>query len=509
MQTPPTPARQQAMPTDQAFTSDATQTIMEWLAAPPCTDLTDEAAKLNQQLDALHSPTIQSSQFHNCIELFYSRVLRLCIEHRRELRSQSLPLQAALLNRARNVADGLKRVALGFERVLTDTDARAGTPQKRLNETASARALRLLGEHFLTMSQAGMDMEPEIWRIAYRLYALSRVELGTLEPAGSPVETALFAYKRVLAMVSLEPQGLSPGELDWAAEYLARISGQVHVQEQRPPGTDGAWYWLDPYSGAEPQACVRRDPPEGKALLFFSTTGLARRAGEQLARHEGGRGDNELGIDPNFPGVQPASLLERLRQRWASPPKREQSRRKQDYQVEACVGLPNIWAVLHSKDSHPQSLVSHWTVINESPGGYAIMQLQGRCSGLSAGMAVALRRDAGDPWHLCVVRWIRSDSAEHVEIGLQMVSRGAIPVQVGFRSSESASSMSCALVLPVLPALRQHQAIMAPAGTYISRRFSLVSDIDRIYIAQCRLLTLDLQTSNIELFQFEIDPYPI
>lgn len=497
------------MSIDTASTADATHSILEWLATPPSADLIEEALKLNQQLDALHSPTIQSSQFHSCIELFYSRALRLCVEHRRDLRGHVLPLPAQQMNRARNVAEGLKRVALGFERVLTDADARAGTPQKRLNETASARALRLLGEHFLTMTQAGMEVESEIWRLAYRLYALSRIELGTLEPAGSPVETALFAYKRLLAMISLEPQSLSPGELDWAAEYLARISGQVHVQEQRPSALEGAWYWLDPHSGAEPQACVRRDPPEGKSLLFFSTTGLARRAGEQLARHEGGRGGNELGVDPSFPDVQPAALLERLRQRWATPPKREQPRRKQGYTVEACVGLPNIWAVLHSNDKQPQSLVSHWTVSNESPGGYAIMQLQGRASGLSAGMAVALRRDALDPWSLCVVRWLRSDAAEHVEIGLQMVSRGAIPVQVGFRGSDAANSMVCALVLPVLPALRQHQAVMAPAGTYVSRRFALVSDIDRIYIAQCRLLTLDLQTSNVELFQFEIDPYPI
>jgi hypothetical protein len=36
-----------------------------------------------------------------------------------------------------------------------------------------------------------------------------------------------------------------------------------------------------------------------------------------------------------------------------------------------------------------------------------------------------------------------------------------------------------------------------------------VSDIDRVYVAQCRLLTLDIQTASLELFQFEIDPYPI
>lgn len=462
-----------------------------------------------QNLDALYGPTIQSSQFQGCIEQFYSRVLRLGTEHRRDLRNHSLPLQADMLHRVRRVADCLKRVALGFERVLTDNDTRAGTPQKRLNETSTSRALRLLGEYYLTMNQVGLEPDPEIWRTAYRLYALARNE-RSLEPTGNPAETALFGYKRLLAMVTLAPQSMTPAELEWAAEYLTRISTHVHVQEQRPPGVDGSWYWLDPNGAAEPQSCLRREPLEGRSLLFFSTAGLARRARDLLNQNEASNdGLIELQATPAFPEVQPAVVLNYLRQHWTAPPKREQPRRKQDYQVEACVGLSNIWAVLHGHDNGPQPLISSWTVTNESPGGYAIMQLQGRGAGLVAGVAVALRRNPQDPWNLCVVRWIRSDTIEHIEIGLQMVSRGAIPVQIGFRGTEKPQSMVRALVLPVLPALRQHQAILAPAGTYASRRFTLVSDIERVYIAQCRLLTLDLQTSSIELFQFEIDPYPI
>jgi len=491
------------------FTADATDSVQSWLASPPSPDIAEEVLGMGQTLDALYGPTIQSSQFHGCIEQLYSRVLRLGIEHRRDLRDQVLPLPPALLHRVRSVADCIKRVALGFERVLTDNDTRAGTPQKRLNEASSARALRLLGEYYLSMNQVGLEPDPEIWRVAYRLYALARNERG-LEASGNPAETALFAYKRLLAMITLAPQSMTPAELEWAAEYLTRICAQVHVQEQRPPVLDGSWYWLDPHGAAEPQYCLRRDPQEGRTLLFFSTAGLARRAGELLAQQEAtSDGVTELRLDQAFPDVQPAVVLNYLRQHWTTPPKREQPRRKQDYQVEACVGLTNIWAVLHGDDNGPQTLISRWTVTNESPGGYAIMQLQGRGAGLVAGVAVALRRNAQDPWNLCVVRWIRSDSIEHIEIGLQMVSRGAIPVQIGFRGTEKPQSMVRALVLPVLPALRQHQAILAPAGTYASRRFTLVSDIERVYVAQCRLLTLDLQTSSIELFQFEIDPYPI
>jgi hypothetical protein len=37
----------------------------------------------------------------------------------------------------------------------------------------------------------------------------------------------------------------------------------------------------------------------------------------------------------------------------------------------------------------------------------------------------------------------------------------------------------------------------------------MVREGGHIYVAQGRVLSLDMQTANIELFQYEIDPYPI
>ncbi len=495
------------MSTDPLNAADPTRPIIEWLNAAPSRDLSAEILALDEQLDALHGPSISSQQFQHCIELFHARAQSLAISHRHGLRTEALPLPSPILTRARALSSSLMRVAQGFERVLTDADARSGLPQKRLDETTPARALRLLGEVYLVMSQAGLEPDPELWRLAWRLYSISRNANGAVEPAANPVETALYAYKRLLAMPSLAPAELAPAELDWAADFLGRVTTLVHVQEARPPSLDGAWYWLDPTGSAEPQACVRREAPDGRSLLFFSTTGLARRASELLLRH-GTPGDTpELAVQADFPGVQPVPLLEKLHARWSVPPRREQSRRRQDYPVQACVGLSAIWNTL--RYGNDADLITEWSVINESPGGYAIMNVQGRAAGLQAGMAIALRRDPRDTWSLCVVRWIRSDAVNQIEIGLQMLSRGAIPVNVGFRGAERDVGIVRALVLPVLPALRQHQAVMAPAGTYSSRRFTLISDIDRVYVAQCRLLSLDLQTSGVELFQFEIDPYPL
>lgn len=485
--------------------------ILDWLTSQPSADLDHEVRQLASYLEALYSPTIPTTQFERSIELFYIRGMRMAAELRRDTRHCELPLPEERLFRARSLAESLKRIAQGFEKILLDAPLnkhRIG--HARRSETAPGRALRLLGESYLILGQVGIDAEPMLWKLAYRLFLLSCNADDSLQPVHNPSETALSAFKQLLALTALEPQSLSSAELDWAAEYVGQLSNLIHVQNTPPASLDGPWHWLDPYGSGEPQACVRCSPPGDRPILFFSTAALARRTSDVLARYEQDPSNDELQTGEQFPSVAPFSLLTLLRQRWHTPSGRAQPRRRQDYKVEACIGLQAIWDTLRTPhEAEEAESVSEWVVTNESPGGYAIMRLQGRSRSLVPGIVVALRRDPSEPWSICIVRWLRSDVAEQVEIGLQMVSKNAIPVRVAFRGTDNRTLLRNALVLPVLPALRQHQAILAPAGTYASRRFTLISDVDRVYVAQCRLLTLDIQTSGLELFQFEIDPYPI
>jgi hypothetical protein len=148
-------------------------------------------------------------------------------------------------------------------------------------------------------------------------------------------------------------------------------------------------------------------------------------------------------------------------------------------------------------------------VINESAGGFAIMHVSGFIEGIVSGGVIALRAEPEHKWTICLVRWSRSDNPEHVELGLEILSNGAQAVDIAFRSATGARALRHALLLPALPALRSKFAILAPAGTYTARRFVMVAQSAHVYITQGRLISLDLQTGSVELFQFELDPYPI
>lgn len=200
-------------------------------------------------------------------------------------------------------------------------------------------------------------------------------------------------------------------------------------------------------------------------------------------------------------------LMRRIRDRWRMPPSREHHRQLRLHSVQVCYGLPNIWRLLHKGSS---TQLTEWTVCNESPGGYAIVsnnpkQLEGI---LEIGMVLALRAKNHSQWTICIVRRIRTENAEQIELGLELLARSSQPVTIGFRGS-GMRTVTPALILPPIMENRRNDAILAPSGTYTSRRFVLISENPRLYVTQGRVLSLDIQTSSIELFQYETDPYPI
>lgn len=499
--------------TTLATENGSTSTILDWLAAQPSTDVAEEIGQLHHYLEQLRSPSVSPVQHHRCVELFYGRTLRIAADLKPRLMEAGLPLERGIHNHARQLIEALEAVAKAFQQVILNVRSGTIRPLRRLGETLAARGIRMLSEASELAGLAGGLPLPGLWPTACQLFETSGEDPTATTDGDSAGESAQFAFKRLVALDTLQLERFSQPEIIWICEYLNRIATLLQLDTRPPTGGETSWYWLLAGSEEGPQSFQRKPPPNAQKLIFASSSPLAKRVAEHIARLEAGQQPFELNLPKIAVGAQPMALLQRLRNEWALPSKREQPRRKTHYTVQACTGIEAIWTALRHPGAtmaNNRAVVQEWQVVNESPGGYAIMYVAGNVDGLSAGMTVALRREDEEPWNICVVRWIRSENPSQIELGLQIVSTGATPVMVGFRGAQSRSNkMVNALVLPAMPALRHHPAILAPSGTYTSRRFALVSDLDRVYVAQGRLLSLDIQTANIELFQFEIDPYPI
>ena len=492
--------------------SDPASRMLEWLAREPRDDCLEDLEALSDFLVPLIEVADGSESIVVCADLVAVRALDISERFKPRLLAGRLPLEKSMHAAAERLTEALRGVARVFEGVI------AASPPVALKAHAAHQALRMLGEGFMIAYMSGIEPPAALWREANRVLR-KRIDSADADEGESQWQAALAEYKRVLAIAAVQPESLTARELHWLFEYLDVVAGAVELTGS-PLKPDGPVFWIDLARDQPPVALVRMAPRGGDLLMYFRALGVSKRAGEQIewletrlaeAEIVGIERDVEL-LEPEVSGLplgltpeEVLSMLRRLRERWTTPPAREHLRRENHYRVQVCKGLKQIWKLFRTGLS--EAAISEWRVYNESPGGYAIMNIGKLDDDVSAGMALALRRGIGEPWSICVVRWIRGDNPLELELGLQVVGERCRPVMVGFRGGEMRAP-SPALLFPAEFG-RGNAAIVAPAGTYTSRRFVMVHETDHLYVAQGRVLSLDMQTAAIEMFQYEIDPYPI
>tara|TARA_R110001583_G_scaffold191541_1_gene356875 strand:- start:61129 stop:62652 length:1524 start_codon:yes stop_codon:yes gene_type:complete len=496
------------------------EAALTWLNGEPDDDPVADLAALRHHEPAAGDSTLTVAQREELLGLLRVRAKDICGRFRPRLLTASLPLSRAIHRTAMALIDSLLAISDHYRGLAAELQRRWLWARRQELVDLSAQALELIGEACILGSMAGAVVPFGLWQHAHVLWLAAgmREQLAGGAGADAGVAALCLQYRRVMTIAVSQPESLTARELQWLFDYLdtAACDADLSTEPLQPETTS---YWIDLAQDNPPIPIVRHKPQGGRDIIYFSPQGICRRISQQVAWLEervleaevvGLERDGEL-LDPETSGlpegltpVEVLSLLRRLRDRWATPPQRAQPRRKHQYSVQVCAGLKAIWDIGRGTGAE----VAEWMVFNESPGGYAILCVGGVDSALSAGMLLALRRESTLGWSVCVVRWIRSDNPDQVELGLQVISQGFSAVQVGFRGSD-VRKMTPALMLPPLAAVRQHQALVAPAGTYVSRRFALVNDGEHLYVAQGRVLGLDMQTASIELFRYEIDPYPI
>ncbi|HRO34656.1 hypothetical protein [Thauera sp.] len=498
--------------------SDAEQMLLRWLESEPADAVEDDLAALRAHMhDAFGSAGAGTNS--ELLSALAERIGDIGGRLRSLLLARQLPVEVSLFE----ANEQLCLLALDVATAIANAAGEAGDGRVALSGPAvelCEYAIGLVNEIFVLSRLAAAQPPAGTWRLAHE-FAVRR-EVASL----ASEDPLRCAYLRLLAVAVAQPEGLTGREIAWLHDFLdARVLGAAGLASGVGDTSASAW-WIDLGADLGPQAVARRPAPSGSALVgevwSFNPRPMAQKLGECVewvtarmtaAELAGIQGEVdpltvEEGLFP--PGLSPletVALLRRLRSHWMAAPVRGQPRRQHQYVAQVGIGLQAVWD-LGAADGHDPALVQEWMVLNESPGGLAIMSVAGVRGEIEAGGALALRRNPEQAWSVCIVRWVRSDCPGQVEVGLQIIGHSFHPVMVGFRG-RAVQQLSPALALPVMEPLRRHPAMLAVAGTYASRRFVFVRELQTVYVAQARALGLDMQTPSVELFQYEIDPYPI
>lgn len=499
-------------------TSSQLEPLLDWLQAEPDLDSGQELLAAQEYCHALAELDVKPERLLELLHIFYGRIFDLTARFRVRLIESSLPLSRELHLPVRRLVQLCMELAEIYLALAREMAVDLTRTQRLGDDSLGAHALDLVTEAWIVGAMGGMAARYGLWTTAHDLF----LTLGGPVPGGGLLDhgrsdRALRAYKRLLALAVIQPEGYSAKEIGWVADFLDEQADLVQLTSLEA-GCPGG-YWLDPALDAPPVAMVRRQPPPVDNLLHLATEPLARLVTARLTRLEGSPDESladaveavvavtvEADLPEGLAARELVALLRRLRQHWAMPPLREFPRRHRQDVVDVCIGLRAIWEMCSRGEG--TASIAQWVVLNEGPGGFSVMSVSGAHCQLGAGMAIALRREGEPRWSLSVVRWIRSENPSQVEVGLQVVANAATPVRLGFRAGE-VREMVVGLLLPPMGEVRRHQAILAPAGAYCSRRFVFVHEGAHLYVAQGRLLSLDMVTPSVELFQFEVDPDPL
>ncbi|HEX5804066.1 MAG TPA: hypothetical protein VFY24_13655 [Azospira sp.] len=483
---------------DTALTLIDLQAIRDWLATPPAPQAEDELAPLHAHLTALGEARASAELCHTVLDQLHDRTQATWQRLQPQLIGVILPLSRRIRHTVRGLQGVLLALAESYLRLPEQALAALGIPAEQI----TWRALNALALHLQISNYVAAPYGVGIWKLAHQTFrtALARDHAERHIPGADG--TVADLYLRACLLACAQPASFTSREIGLAVDYIRRFASRAaFLAGDRLKEAEGV-FWIDPDRDAPPTSAARRPAPEG--ALCFACERLAQLAEEQIDALEAGASVADLDL-PDA-AVSPAGhgVLRRLAHHWGHPGKRRFPRRRQNYRAELHIGLAAL-CQLYGNEPASAGETTHWLVTNESPDGYAVMHTAGKTGRLVAGDIVAISTEQHRDWQVCIVRWALSENPEHLELGLQILSRQALPALLAIPGANTEAAPRQVLVLPALPPIRPHETLVASTGTVGScgQHMILMSERQNLEIREIRTTRLEEQTANIEVAAFE------
>lgn len=486
--------------------------ILEWLAVTHGrAQGADDADPLLRQLMMLRDSPAPGPQRIKLLDLLYGHCEQIVRSELPRLKDIALPITRRQRQRVRTLLDLLEAIAQDYFNTLAELFDPQGSNSPKMPHLSLRRAMDAIAWQIRIYHLIAAPTAPGLWQQLHAAFRTAR-RLGVHEQTSGVSATSIQnVYAATLLAAIAQPASFSSAELQFIADYIAGCIPALALDEHLPPASD-AIFWIDPEKDFPAHALVRRTPASEKGVLYFSCREIASTARQHRESLNNGVTVEQLGL-PAFAATHAGlGVLNRLANLWGLPAKRKFPRRRQSYRALLCAGIEQLWQLAKTPDQPPAS--SEWMVINESPDGYSLMHMSGETHELRVGDIVALqalgeRAEAGNTWHVCIIRWAISENPEHIELGLQLLAARAIAAEIAHPYELEGGSVN-ALILPETPPLRPHQALVLPTGLLRenTRRIVVLVERDNLEIREVQATHLDEQTSSVEVFSVLPDDSP-
>jgi hypothetical protein len=490
--------------------------LKEWLDDLPLTNLSDVCRTLDDEIGALNRQKVAMETRLKLLELYRSVILKLLPAMEEQYVATRLPQPGKNRQMAEQARQLLMELANGYKITLLDyQNARITLGKGKIVVTGAQRAMSALSRTLMICYQTYAPAPSGIWFEIHQIFRFAiEQDIAKDTIADEDHESSVnLVYKQTLLLALSNPYHLSPGEVAFIQNYLMMFGGlaqlQVFAQTANPIGL-----FLAQTHSDKPPKPLPQDPDEvdNRSDILLNTLELAHALHHHIERLNAGELPKNIQLPDIAREANYRDLLTRLLKRWSAAPQRIFNRTENISSTQVCIGLPSLHHFLGGREPgastnlsliqpHQRFISGKWLVTNESAGGLALSGAFETLPQIRPGDVIGLKADGAHKWNIGAVRWVKSDKADHLEIGAQLVAPKAEPARIKPSIAGPAETFQAALLLPEILLLKQPETLITPRGTFGPQR-ELLLELDGNTTHTVRAVKLVEQTAGYERFEF-------
>jgi cyclic-di-GMP-binding protein len=481
------------------FTLDSAEAGSEWLTTLPQDDHRKTAKRLLDMLTAMNRTRIRVTLRQDLTELFLHRAREILPRLSDALSDGAVPVSGSTRSAAGLADELLTELCYSYKLLLMEQSRRLfGFASSGRALLPVIRAMQLLSNRLTLGYRLYSSSAKTLWLELHELYQFSARRGFAQRSFEEEVRTPLCIYRDALLLAFAEPLKLMPGDVDRLVAWIAAF-GELAVLGAADTRRNGPGLYLVKSQRDVPGYALskRQHPPAQLHDLVLNTGPIAEAMLDQLSKLQTGATPQSLKLP--LTAEQPAfqDLMGRLAKHWSAASNRRHTRLRTHARVELCIGIRGVWEFLHRDKAHCSA---DWMVTNESARGFALTHMGGNVEPISVGEVVGLRTADSTTCHICIVRWITSDNAEHIELGLEELASSARAISLRKIGDAADLNPQPVLLLPEVASLSQSPAILAPMMLLDTTCELNLGDLQsKLRVKATRLLE---RTASMQLLQF-------
>ncbi|MEO8977114.1 MAG: hypothetical protein ABI552_15335, partial [Casimicrobiaceae bacterium] len=388
-----------------------------WLTLVSRRGPADAARVIGDALAATNRVAMSGSKRLELAEAYWGTAMGMWAQLEKMFVRSTHPLSGAALESAKATLNLAHELSVAYKHLLAnESQKRLSLGGARLMTALILRCLQCFARILSTSYLSYSPVPQRTWHDAHAVYAFARernLHLNSI--AGGDAEaTPENVYVQALLLALANPYGFHPGQLTFVLRYLQEHAHIAKLTDVAPVHRMAKAVAIVPIGHDFPPFSANKGGSIEGSRLFLLTFDLAFQLEEQLRTLETG------GTFPDAVGSDAASrlsyvnLLRRLLRQWAIPPARQFNRLPSRARVVMCAGLRCVWQ--YSRGQHEHVAVTHTglptmtncQVINHTPAGYALRQVDQAPCVLRIGELIALRVEGRNTLQVAMVRWFRN-----------------------------------------------------------------------------------------------------